>query len=76
MKTTEWFVYKETKPVHEGRYQVTLGDLNEKWLREYLECRPFYWHWRRGAWYIENPGRRPFRPEWFGKKLHWRGVVK
>jgi len=75
MKTTEWFVYKENKPVHEGRYQITTGDINEKWCRRFVELRPFYWHWRRGTWYIENPGRRPFQPEWFGK-LHWRGVTK
>ena len=74
MKTTAWFNYREHMPVHEGRYQVTTGDINEKDVANFAEKRPFYWHWRRGTWYIENPGRRPFQPEWTFKHLYWRGV--
>jgi len=71
MKTTEWFKFKETKPVHEGAYQVSFGKNGD---HNYAEMSHFYWHWRRGNWYIENPGRRPFQPEWI-HNLHWRGVT-
>ena len=72
MITTEWFVYKENKPVHEGAYQISFGKIGD---HSYAEMRHFYWNWRRGTWYIENTGRRPFRPGWINN-LHWRGVVK
>jgi len=72
MKTTEWFVFKENKPVHEGTYQVSFGKNGD---HSYAEMRKFYWHWRRGNWYVENSGRRPFQPEYI-ENLHWRGVIK
>jgi hypothetical protein len=74
MKTTKWFVYKENKPVHEGAYQVSFGEDGD---HDFAEQRPFYWHWRRSTWYIEQPGRRPYQPEgWILGKLHWRGVSR
>jgi hypothetical protein len=75
MQVTEWFNFRDHKPVYEGRYQITLG--LEDWSLEFAEIRPFYWHWRRKTWYIQrNPRQRPYQAKWISENLYWRGVSK